>query len=61
MAIQLELSAEEAKTLLEALQKYLTEFRREVAGTENPGFRRTLQRDQNCLERIVEDLRRHGA
>lgn len=60
MAIRLELSSEDAKTLLEALQKHLTEFRREVAGTENPAFRHTLQREQNGLERIIEALRRQG-
>lgn len=52
MAIRLELSVEDAKSLVDALQKHLTEFRREVAGTENPTFRHTLQREQNSLERI---------
>ena len=61
MAIRLELDADAARTLLEALRNYLTEFRREVAGTENPSFRHSLQRDQDSLERIIEDLQRQGA
>lgn len=56
-----ELRPEDAKTLLGALGKYLTEFRREVAGTENPEFRHTLPREQDRLERILEELRRQGA
>jgi hypothetical protein len=61
MGIRLELGAEDAKALLEALEKHLTELRREVAATENPDFRHTLQREQNRLERILEELRRRGA
>jgi hypothetical protein len=58
MAIRLDLEAEDARTLLEALTIYLANFRREVAGTENPDFRHTLQRKQNTLERLVGDLQR---
>jgi hypothetical protein len=61
MTVQIELAAEEAKILLEALTLYLADFRRQVAGTENPDFRHTLQRKQNFLERLVEDLQRGGA
>jgi len=61
MAIRLDLDAEDARTLLEALAIYLRDFQREVAGTENPDFRHTLQRKQNVLERLVEDLQRRGA
>jgi hypothetical protein len=46
---------------VEALTIYLADFRREVAGTENPDFRHTLQRKQSALERLVEDLQRRGA
>jgi hypothetical protein len=58
MVIQFELEADDARTLLEALSIYLRDFRREVAGTENPDFRHTLQRKQNALERLVENLQR---
>jgi hypothetical protein len=61
MAIRLDLDTEDARTLLEALTIYLAGFRREVAGTENPDFRRTLQRKQNALERLVEDLQQRAA
>lgn len=46
---------------MEALTIYLMDLRREVAGTENPDFRHTLQRKQNVLERLVEDLKRQSA
>lgn len=61
MAIRLDLDTEDARMLLEALTIYLADFRREVAGTENPDFRHTLQRKQSALERLVEDLQRRGA
>jgi hypothetical protein len=58
MGVRIELAAEDAQVLLEALTLYLADFRRQVAGTENPDFRHTLQRKQNVLERLAEDLRR---
>ena len=56
MVIRLDLEAEDTQTLLEAVTIYLQDFRREVGGTENPDFRHILQRKQNVLERLVEDL-----
>ena len=41
-----------------ALDRYLSDFRREVAGMENPEFRRQLQGQQNDLERMLAKLRR---
>jgi hypothetical protein len=61
MGVRIELSAEEAQALQEALSIYLADFRREVAGTENPDFRHTLQRKQNVLERLLADLERQAA
>jgi len=61
MVIQLDLEAEDAQTLLEAVTIYLQGFRREVAGSENPDFRHILQRKQNVLERLVADLQRRVA
>ena len=43
---RLELGPDEASTLREALEIYLRDFRREVAGTENPKFRHALQQRQ---------------
>jgi hypothetical protein len=51
-----QLTDADAKILAEALHVYLAEFRREVAGTENPEFRHVLQQKQNALERIAEEL-----
>ena len=55
-AIRIELTGEELAALREALTLYLGEFRRQVAGTENPAFRHDLQRRQSTLERLVERL-----
>jgi hypothetical protein len=54
----IDLSSEDVRVLTEALDRYLAEFRREVAGTENPEFRRQLQGQQNDLERMLAKLRR---
>jgi len=51
-----QLSDDDTRILREALTAYLAEFRREVAGTENPDFRHELQQRQNALERILERL-----
>jgi inorganic pyrophosphatase len=57
----IELSAEEFDVLRESLELYLTDLRREVAGTENPEMRHRLQRKQNILEGIVTRLGRKAA
>jgi hypothetical protein len=54
----MELSAKELEVVREALETYLADFRRQVAGTENPDFRHQLQEKQNALEHIVSRLRR---
>jgi hypothetical protein len=54
--VQIQLGDEDARILLEALNLYLTDFRREVAGTENPEFRHRLQQKANALDRIVGEL-----
>ena len=56
--IQLELTPDESRTLREALGLYLKDFRREVAGTENPEFRCALTQRQVLLEKLVERLER---
>ena len=56
--MMIDLSADDVQVLAEALDRYLWEFRREVAGTENPQFRRELQGQQNELERMLAKLRR---
>lgn len=54
--VRLELGKEEADALREALDIYLQDFRRQVAGTENPDFRHALQRRQDVLEHVVQRL-----
>jgi hypothetical protein len=54
--VQLQLTPEEARTLREALVYYLTDFRRQVAGAENPDFRDTLEKRQTVLEKVVARL-----
>ena len=50
---RLELTRDEAALLRELLTVYLADYRREVAGTENPEFRHTLQRRCNFIEEVV--------
>jgi inorganic pyrophosphatase len=51
--MMIELSSEDIEVLRESLELYLADFRREVAGTENPDMRHRLQRRQNALESIL--------
>ena len=55
--VQIQLSDEDARILLEALNVYRTEFRREVAGTENPEFRHALQKKEVALDRIIGEIK----
>ena len=54
--VTIQLDDEDKKILVEALHTCLGEFRREVARTENPGFRHDLEKSQVALERIVAAL-----
>jgi hypothetical protein len=54
--VTIQLDYEDRKILVETLHTYLGEFRREVAGTENPDFRHDLEKRQVALERIVAAL-----
>jgi hypothetical protein len=54
--IRVELTPDEATLLRELLDVYLADYRREVAGTENPDFRHTLQRRCNFIEELVRRL-----
>jgi len=59
--MMIELSPDDLEVLRESLELYLTDFRREVAGTENPEMRHRLQRKQNALESILTRLGRKAA
>jgi inorganic pyrophosphatase len=54
--MMIELSPDDLEVLRESLELYLTDFRREVAGTENPEMRHRLQRKQDALEGILTRL-----
>jgi hypothetical protein len=54
--MMIELSGADVEVLRESLELYLADFRREVAGTENPEMRHQLQRRQNALEGILMRL-----
>ena len=49
--MKIELSSEDIEVLRESLELYLTDLRREVAGTENPDMRHQLQRRPNRARR----------
>jgi hypothetical protein len=59
--VRIELTDEECRLLREALTIYLTEFRREIAGTENPDFRDALEQRETVLSRLLERLRAEAA
>lgn len=59
--MMIELSSQDIEVLRESLEIYLADFRREVAGTENPEMRHRLQRRQNALEEILTRLGRKAA
>jgi hypothetical protein len=56
--MQLELTAEEARTLHALLRGYLPDLRREVARTEAHDFRHELVLRQELCERLVARLER---
>jgi hypothetical protein len=56
--IRVELTRDEAALLRELLTVYLADYHREVAGTENPEFRHSLQRRCNFIEEFLGRLER---
>jgi hypothetical protein len=59
--VRIELTPTEAALLRELLTAYLADFRRQVAGTENPDFRKDLERRQGFLEDCLGRLERLAA
>jgi hypothetical protein len=56
VGMRLDLTAAEVQLLREALTAYLDDYRREVAGTENPSLRAELNRRQRSLEDLLGRL-----
>jgi hypothetical protein len=56
--VRLQLTEDEAQTLGGLLRDYLPDFRREVARTEDHGFRHELIKRQDLCERLLGELER---
>lgn len=56
MDTSLALSSEEREALRESLQAYLTEMRRELAGTEKYALQKAPGQRQDVLERLLRRL-----
>ena len=55
--VQLTLTAEEAGTLAQALENYLSDMRMEIADTDAEDFRDRLKQQESVLTRLLEQLR----
>jgi len=55
--VYIDVTPDDLALLSEVLSAYLVDFRREVAGTENPTLRGHLNLRQGRLERLLERLR----
>lgn len=55
--IRLDLTAEEARILYDALHSYLSDLRMEIANTDAYDFRQGLKQREEVLRRIIEQLR----
>ena len=54
--VQISLTAEEAATLREVLQTYVSDLRMEIAGTDAMDFRERLKKEEAFLKRLLEQL-----
>ena len=55
--VSIDVTPDDLALLREVLSAYLVDFRREVAGTENPTLRGHLNLRQRRLEKLLERLR----
>ena len=55
--IHLDLTKDEAATLVKALDYYVSELRMEVTKTEQKDLRDTLKLEENALKKIVQTLK----
>ena len=58
---QINLNADEARMLHEALQSYITDLRSEVVHTENWEYRQELKRSEACLRQVLQSLEPSGS
>lgn len=54
--VHLELTPDEAETLSEALESYLSDLRMEIADTDRQDFREMLKAKKMVLVKVVEAL-----
>ncbi|HKW41082.1 MAG TPA: hypothetical protein VJN39_07530 [Gemmatimonadales bacterium] len=54
---QLELTADEAHILEQALKTYVSDLRMEIADTDGQDFRDRLKHEESVLTRVLEQLR----
>ena len=59
--MELTLQDEEAKLLKEILERYLSNLRMEIAGTEKFELREALKADEESLKQIISRLAEGGA
>jgi hypothetical protein len=55
--LALELNPEEAKVLLEILERYYPELRREVVNTDDREYRRSLKVTEQYMKQIIDRLK----
>jgi hypothetical protein len=55
--LALELTQEEAKVLLELLERYFPELRREVVNTDDREFRRSLKVTEQYMKLLIDRLK----
>jgi hypothetical protein len=54
--VELRLNQDEARTLKEALDIYISELRMEIADTEQQEFRESLKAEEDILRKILGSL-----
>lgn len=55
--LALELTQEEAKVLLEILERYFPELRREVVNTDDREYRRSLKVTEQYMRQFIDRLK----
>ena len=54
--LEIDISAEEMRTITSALEKYLSELRMEIVDTDSEDFRDKLKEEKRVLYRFLEKL-----
>jgi hypothetical protein len=54
---RLELTVQEEKRLLEILERYHPDLRREIVNTDDREFRRSLKQQEACMQSLIDRLK----